>query len=152
MSKKGKRYVFHSAEPPEELLTRMEEGVLLYNSERYGKELKFTRTEKGFCLEVMRANFGTHCYEAEVFPRGGSEIDGVLHYVKEEDHYSKIGRFFHKAGFITFWILLFPLYLLAAGIILARLWANGSPRTKEKTLLDFMENFVFCEREKDGRL
>ena len=147
--KKVKRYKFHSAEPPEELLDRIEAGVLLYNAERYGKDLKFTRTENGFCLEVMRANYGAHCYEAEVFPRGGSEIDGVMRYVKEEDDFSGINRFFHRAGLVVFWIFAFPFYLLAAGIILTQLRANGSPRTKEKTLIDFMENFAFCEREKD---
>ena len=149
MSKKGKRYKFHSTEPPEELLTRIEEGVSLYNSERLWKELKFTQTESGFCLEVMRANFGAYCYEAEVFPRGGTEIDGRMRYIKEEDNFSPLTRFFHKAGFVVFWIIFFPVFLIAGCIIRTRLRANGSPLTKEKTLTDFMENFAFCEREKE---
>ena len=147
---KPKRYKFHSAESPEELLARIEEGVLLYNTERYGRELKFTRTEKGFCLEVMRATFGAHYYEAEVFPRGGTEIDGTMRYVKDQDNFSALDRFFHKAGIVVACIILFPVYLLAAGIILTRLKASNTPFTKGKTLIDFMENFVFCEQEKES--
>ena len=152
MSKKGKRYVFHSAESPEELLKRIEEGVSLYNTERYGRELKFERTEKGFRLEVMRANYGTHYYEAEVYARGGTQIDGWLRYVKDEDNFSKTGRFFHWMGLAVFWISILPVYLLAACIIIARLRAHNTPITKKKTLLDFMENFVFCEWEKEESL
>ena len=151
MSKKGKRYKFHSAEPPEELLKRIENGVSLYNTERYGRELKFERTESGFRLEVMRANYGTHYYEAEVYARGGTQIDGRLRYVKDEDNFSPIGRFFHWMGLAVFWIIILPVYLLAACIIIARFRARNTPITKEKTLLDFMENFVFCEWEKEER-
>ena len=149
MSKKGKRYKFHSAESPEEVLTRIEEGVLLYNSERYGRELKFMRTESGFFLEVMRANYGTHCYEAEVFSRGGTEIDGRLRYVKDEDNFHGLSRFFHRIGIGLFWLFAFPFYLIAGCVIIARLRAHNTPITKEKTLLDFMKNFVYCEREKE---
>ena len=151
MSKKGKRYQFHSAESPEELLARIEEGVLLYNSERFGSKLKFTRTERGFSLEVGRGNFGTHCYEAEVYPRGGTQIDGTLRYVKEQDNFNVVNRFFHRAGLVICWIILFPVYLIMAGIILVRMKAHDTPLTKEKTLIDFMENFAFCEREKEER-
>ena len=147
---KNKRYRFHSKESPEELLLRIEEAVPLYNSERYGKELKFTRTERGFCLEVMRANFGAHCYEAEVFPQGGSVIDGEMRYVKDTDNFSALDRFFHRAGLVLCWIILAPIMIFAACVILVRLRAHGSQLTKGKTLIDFMENFVFCEQGKEN--
>ena len=150
MAKKHKRYSFYSAESPEEVIARIEEAVPRYNAERYGKELEFTRTEGGFRLKVMRANSGAHYYEAEISSCGGTKIDGELRYEKEKDDFSKIDRFFHKAGLIVCWVILFPFYLVAACIITARLKAHGSPRTKEKTLIDFMENFALCEREKEN--
>ena len=146
---KNKRYKFHSAEPPEELLKRIEEGVLLYNSERYGRELEFTRTENGFFLKVMRANYGTHYYEAEVYPRGGTEIDGTLRYVKDENNFHGLDRFFHWIGIGLFWLFAFPFYLIAGCVIIARLRAHHTPISKGKTLIDFMENFALCEQEKE---